>query len=363
MASNKNQHFVPRCYLKPFTKNGAKLSINLFNIDKQLCILDAPVKSQCSGNYFYGQHPDLETAIQSVESAYASALLKVHSPKYELQNAEREVFRIFILMQYLRTEAAARRSVEMFGDMENVIGSETLGFKPSIKEAVQMAMRNFAEYIHRIDDLKVCLVKNHTPVSFITSDDPAVMANRWYLEDARVRHRSPGIASCGVIFFLPLSPRVMCVAYDGDVYSMPNEGGWVAAHKERDVTALNEHQFLNAQANIYFDDWDKRDLITGSYKNVAPRRLPVRRRMTYAVLDQVEGEHKRYRVVQREDASDHDDALIHSEVLMPRPASWPTQLQWRSRGSVYTNGTGAGYFRETETKLRTVGNFWKESSR
>ena len=363
MASNKNQHFVPRCYLKPFTKNGAKLAINLFNIDKQLCIPNAPVKYQCSGSYFYGQHPDLENAIQAVESGYAAALLKVHSPRYELQNEERDVFRIFILMQYLRTEAASRRSVEMFGDMETVVGSETLGFKPSIKEAVQMAMRTFAEDIYRINDLKVCLVKNRTSLSFITSDDPAVMTNRWYMEDARVRHRSPGIASCGVIFLLPLSPHVMCVAFDGNVYSMPHADGWATLRKESDVIAFNEHQFLNAQANIYFNDWYKRDLVSSSYQIVAGRRLLARHRTTYAVLDKVENGHKRYRVVRREDAGDHDEAIVHSEVLMPRPESWPTQLQWRSKGCVFTNGTGAGYLREGQIKFRTVTGYWKESSR
>lgn len=55
MATNKNQHFVPRCYLRPFTANGEGVVINLYNIDRQKFIPNAPVKNQCSGNYFYGQ--------------------------------------------------------------------------------------------------------------------------------------------------------------------------------------------------------------------------------------------------------------------------------------------------------------------
>lgn len=64
MASNKNQHFVPRCYLRPFTLDGNGLSINIFNIDRSRAIKNAPVKNQCSGDYFYGKDQKLERALQ-----------------------------------------------------------------------------------------------------------------------------------------------------------------------------------------------------------------------------------------------------------------------------------------------------------
>lgn len=34
MASNKNQHFVPRCHLRPFTRDTEGKVINLFNLDR-----------------------------------------------------------------------------------------------------------------------------------------------------------------------------------------------------------------------------------------------------------------------------------------------------------------------------------------
>jgi hypothetical protein len=55
MASNKNQHFVPRCYLRAFTCNGENRMINLFNIDRRVCIEGAPVKHQCSGAISMGK--------------------------------------------------------------------------------------------------------------------------------------------------------------------------------------------------------------------------------------------------------------------------------------------------------------------
>lgn len=54
MASNKNQHFVPRCHLKPFTLDSTKKNINLFNIDREQILENVPIKNQCSSDYFYG---------------------------------------------------------------------------------------------------------------------------------------------------------------------------------------------------------------------------------------------------------------------------------------------------------------------
>ena len=363
MATNKNQHFVPRCYLKAFTIGGGNLAINLLNLDRERCIPKAPVKNQCSGDYFYGQDLQLEKAIQAVESEYAAAVARIHLPGYRLTDNDRSVLRIFILFQHMRTEAASRRSVEMFSGMEKVIGEGVPDLKPSIKEAVQMAMRVFASEMYLLDDLKVCLLRNRTTTPFVSSDDPAVMTNKWHMEDLRARHKSPGLMSCGVAFFLPLSPRVMCVAYDGDVYSISHEAGWTEVRKERDVKAFNEHQFLNAQVNVYFREWEDGEWILNAFTAVSNRRLPCRYRINYAVLDKVDGDNKVYRAVKREEAGDHTEALIHSEVLMPRPSRWPSQLQWRPKGFVYTNGTGAGYIRAAQTRFRTAGGYWREPAK
>lgn len=362
MATNKNQHFVPRCYLKPFTNNGENRAINLFNLDPQRAIPTAPVKKQCSGDYFYGQDDHLETAIRAVEGGYASTLARIQSPRYVLTDSDKAVLRTFMLFQHLRTEAASKRSVEMFAGMEYAIGSPIPDLKPSIKDAVQFAMRAFAEEMNLFEDLKVCLVRNKTKMPFVTSDDPAVVTNRWHKECPRAQHKSPGLMACGIAIFLPLTPRILCIAYDGDVYSVPHECGWTEVRNELDVKAFNEQQFLNAFANIYFRDWDDHEWIKNSYHAVQGRRLSCRHRVHYAVLDGSDGTHKRYKVVERFDAVEHKEALVHTETLSPTPSRWPTQLRWRTKGSVFTNGTGAGYIRSALTPFRSGGGFWRESS-
>lgn len=360
MAVNKNQHYVPRCYLKPFTLNGENLAINLLNLDRQRPILSAPVKNQCSGDYFYGQDDLLENAIRSVEGGYSAAVARIHSSRYGLTEGDRVVLRTFMLFQHMRTEAASRRLVKVFGGMEGSIGEPLPGSTPSIKEAVQVAMRVFADEMHLFDDLKVCLVRNRTRRPFVTSDDPAVVTNRWHNEDARVCHKSPGLMACGTTVFLPLSPRVLCMAYDGDVYSVPHENGWTEVRNECDVEAFNEQQFLNAFNNVYFCEWSDHCWVLSAYRAVQGRRLSSNHRVSYAVLDRVDGAHERYRVVERSDSETHEEAIIHTELLSPTPSRWPFQLRWRTKGSVYTNGTRAGYIRVAQTPFRSVGGYRRE---
>ena len=113
MASNKNQHFVPRCHLRPFTLEAEDAAISLFNLDRKKLILNAPVKNQCSKDYFYGKDEQLEKAIQLIESGYGKALRDLIQNSRPLTEGNKTVFKIFWLFQHLRTEAAATRAVQM----------------------------------------------------------------------------------------------------------------------------------------------------------------------------------------------------------------------------------------------------------
>jgi len=80
-----------------------------------------------------------------------------------------------------------------------VIGVDGPEFNLSIREAVLVAMRAFVDVMDAVDDLRVCLLRNVTPVPFVTSDNPAVLSNQWHLDDARVRWRSFGLHSAGAL--------------------------------------------------------------------------------------------------------------------------------------------------------------------
>jgi len=365
MASNKNQHFVPRCHLRPFTKDEGDAAINVFNLDRKRVIPCAPVKNQCSGDYFYGKDQLLESAIRTVEGAYGSVVRDLRAPGQALRPGHRAVLLKFWLLQYMRTEAASRRSVEMAADLSEFAGDEAPPFGFGIKQAVQVAMRTYADIMQMMDDLKLCLVRNRTSVPFVTSDDPAILTNRWYLEDIRIRGRSFGLQSSGALALLPLTPKIACVAYDGDVYSIPHQSGWVEVRRDTDVRALNQHQFLNCFANVFLHDISCSGEIISQYSAAESRRLRERRRFHVAVRDKVEGDHTRYRVVTPEEAkSANEDALFHLEALHYQPSNWPSFIKWRAPGAVYTNGTGLKYVRrEFALTSQSHKSFWREPVR
>lgn len=363
MASNKNQHFVPRCYLRPFTLDGADSAINLYNIDRQRFIEGAPVKNQCSGNYFYGKDPHLEKAIQTMEGAYGAALRVILSQSYALTNEHRDLLKRFWLFQHLRTEAASKRSVEMSEAQRSILDINDPTFRIGIREAVQIAMRVFAESMDIVADLKICLIKNRSDTPFITSDDPAVLANRWYLENTKTRGSSFGLRSAGNILLLPLSPRVLCLGYDGDVYSVPHQNGWVEVRKDSDVEAFNQHQFLNCRANVFIENSAHSQLVHESFLRAVPHRPEQRHAIHYAILDSREGGSARYRVVKNPEAEEHTEAIVHTQTVHARPAFWPTQVSWRPKGVVFTNGTGLGYIRSAFIYYDRMQPFRRELAR
>lgn len=350
MATNKNQHFVPRCYLRQFTIECEDKAINLYNIDRDRYIQGAPVKNQCSGDYFYGQDDTLESAIQSVEHAYSSAIRAILARNYNLTDEHRQTIRLFWLLQYLRTEAASKRAVEVANDMASIIDPSEQSFRIQIKEAVQDAMQTFAEEMDSVSDLKVCLLKNRTSMPFVTSDDPAVLTNRWHFVNPQKTGLSFGINSAGALMLLPLSPEVICIMYDGDMYSIPNNNGWSEIRNVNDIYALNQHQFLNCRANIFIRNPDHFTEIRDTYHRVRASRLPSRHRLNYAVFDGTHNGHSRYVVVDRQQAGQHQHAMIHIQILHAKPNLWPNTISWRFGAHYYYNGTGVGYIRKHFTR-------------
>lgn len=359
MATNRNQHFVPRCYLRQFTIDGANRAINLYNIDREKFIERSPVRSQCSGDYFYGKNPLLERAIQSTENAYGYTIHKILQPGYFLTDEHRRALKLFWLLQYLRTEESARRSVEMVDELASIVRMDDPKFRLQMDKAVQLGMRAFAENMEIVSDLKVCLVRNQSKVPFVTSDDPAVLTNRWHLQNAKRNAFSFGLNSAGALAILPLSPSVLCLAYDSDIHSVPHHQGWVDIRKGTDADTFNQHQYLNCRANIFIQDTKHFEVVREAFRRISNLRPPTRYRMNYAIPDETSGERGRFVVVNPDEAEPHREAFIHTRRVYTPPTAWPRQIQWRSRPFAFSNGTGVGYVRKAFTKQKNSRPFKK----
>ncbi|MDR6694184.1 DUF4238 domain-containing protein [Stenotrophomonas sp. 1337] len=353
MAALKNQHFVPRCHLRPFTLDGENLAINLFNFARQRAVLNAPVKSQCSADYFYGKDLHYEKKMQVIEGLYGAAISRICGSGYALTDDDLELFRAFWVLQHLRTEAASRAFAALSDEVVETTGAPE-EFRTSIAQAVQVVMSTVPEMVSVVEDLKVCLLRNRTAVDFITSDDPAIHTNRWHLRPGNERLGTPGLAKSGTLCLMPLSPRYFFLAYDGDVYSLPVNERWVDVRKVSDVNILNQQQLLNAMANVYFREAADAPSIGRQFDAMADRRIPCKHRLNHAILDWDDGVMKRYRVTTAEEARNHQDAIFHSETLYPRPSGWPDFIRWRASAATYSNGTGMGFVRRAHAQNRTT---------
>lgn len=345
MATNKNQHFVPRCYLRPFSLDEEKKSINQINLRQKKLITDSPLKHQCSKDYFYGTDAQLENAIQVIETGYASTLQSLRANSNCLTEEQQHLFRLFWLFQHLRTEAAAEQSVLLaesirdFGDLES---DESLF---TIKDAVQNACYTFTHNMHLIDDLKFCLFKNKSNVPFITSDNPAVITNKWHLGKKATVSRSFGMRSAGMLAILPLTPRLLLLGYDGDVYNIAKNQGITEIKNARDAIAFNRHQFLQCDANVYVHDASYGDTLINHFQDIEHARPANRHVIHYAQMDSRIGDHTRYAVTSRDEIDKSIEAILHSQVIHPNPGIWPSQIRIKTNGSVYTNDSGMGYVR------------------
>lgn len=363
VATNKNQHYVPRCLLKPFTLDREGRSICVFNIDRQSFIANAPVKSQCSASYFYGKDSELDKIIGMAEtefSFYRDNILGSNDIFSAQECGNRLAF--FWLMQHLRTEAASRLIAGFAEEADHVFGGGRgkLTFQPH--DAVSMAMRICFESVSDIKDLKTCLIKNRSGLKFITSDDPAVLTNCPMLRRTRGLEDGFGMNSAGAVLILPISPEVLFVAYDPAVYDVPNVDGWVALDNTEDADAFNQHQMLNAFSNVYLCDIEQKEYARHAFDRLRTLRPTSRCQFRYYVLVQSKVGGRRadqYRPVSKAEIGEDEETLMAFSPVRAVPASWPSQLTLRRDAHGFSNGSAGGIVRKEHIPAKTASPFWK----
>jgi hypothetical protein len=361
MPANKNQHFVPRCHLRPFTEGAQGKTINIFNIKKRAYITGAPVKNQCSRDYFYGKDDQLlENAIQSVESGYSHVMQEVFARSRKFTDEQKVVFRTFWLFQYFRTEAAAVQAAKMAEQTRKFAGLPISEHSISLLEAVHMGCRMFAKSMHELDDLQFCIVKNLTSVPFITSDNPAVLTNRWYFERKRHHDFSFGIGSSGIIAILPLAPKLLLLGFDSDVYDVTCQNGIAEIRNAYDAKAFNRHQLLNCDSNVYLHNVGQEGEIAKLFGEIEFLRLKNKSVSRLAELDKREAGISRFVYAQSSEREPHKEAIIHTQARYPNPINWPQIIRLKLNGSVYTNGSAVGYVRLMRALRGPLGDVWRE---
>ena len=343
MAINKNQHFVPRCHLKPFSLDGQGLAINLYNLNSQRLIINAPVKSQCSRDYFYGKDQELEMLIQSLESNYASVVRRLHDNPAKFQAMDISFLSYFWMFQHLRTETIQKSILKHSADVQKAVGEDIPNLNIEKRHATMIALSAFAENSDAISDLNMILIKNSSSTPFLTSDNPAVLTNRWALYKPETTDATFGMYSAGIIAILPITQSLLVMLYDKDIYSIQHQNNIITVNKDVDIMAINEHQYLNCATNLYLGS-----AFTMRHIQDFPD-LTEHRKLTgpkIHVFQKKNNEDHKYYAAKGFDRSKGTDALMAVSTFYAKPTRWPEFLRWRSGGFYFTNGSGVGPIRK-----------------
>ena len=351
VAQNKLHHYVPRCYMRPFTSDGDRKAINLYNVASQRLVRNAPIQGQCSRNYFYGKSGTIDEVMQTFETQYGPLLQKITEDAQSATPADLSFLAMFTLLQHNRTAAAMRRQAFFNSAMKDAIRSvanpdpKELDMSPL--ENMYMVIKMTFETHYVVEDLTGCFLINRTPHDFIISDNPSIFTNKYGFQ------RSPtgsfGLGSAGAMWFLPMSPRICFFMYDRDVYSMPPRDGHILAiDKSRDVYRVNQFQYLNFLENVYFKSWSDRNRIIEEINNASAHRPSEPARVNIGVRVSEDERGATYRMVPIEDINDEDEIgnrIINLQPVFPRPPIWPIFIQYKSRPRFYSDGSAIGHQR------------------
>lgn len=357
MASNKNQHYVPQCYLKKFATDESKAAICVYNLDRKKLIKNAPIKNQCSKNYFYGDDLVLEKSLQPIEGHFSEIVRTLEKPNYVLTEKDKIFLKDFWLLQHLRTDEFSKSIAESAEqDIKKIL---SIDVKMKIKEVVRKSMDSISRNRHLVDDLKLCIIKNNTKTDFITSDHPAVLTNRWYFLNKQVHFRSFGIQSAGGLFILPLTPKLLMLAYDGDVYSVANIGGWVRVKNTYDVDAFNYLQLLNCQANLYTKNPDSFRYLEHLHNKVEGPKSLQGHKTEFYVSDNSKGKIREENKIDVSEIKVNQKFFKVSQPVYVAPPIWAKLIRWKPKGFIMTNDTYDDFVRHSIAQKIGQSSFYK----
>lgn len=258
MPDNKSHHYVPRFYLRNFSRSGK--SVDLFNIDGERLIKNAPIKGQCCRDYFYGKDLEQEKSLSSVEGEVAT-LFKIIMDQVRLPHkftAGHLLLCFHIATQAGRTQYAA----DVVNEMTDGMWKEVMKHDPKVTQDMLAQVKfgydnpalvsigHAALGFPLLMDLECRVLLAPRGTEFITSDNPVVMYNQFMLW--RTGGSNTGLASKGLQIFFPIWPFLTLVMYDRDVYHFGRaKSALVHMASAIDVHELNMLQFIAATKNVY----------------------------------------------------------------------------------------------------------------
>ena len=260
MVAKRKQHYVPQFYLRLFQSDPQR--IHLYDLGGMEPRRNVGIRGQCYRRYFHGRDSNLEDALGESERILSGSLRRVvKALELPQQGSEDHLALIaFVGLQHLRTHKRVtgfgdiidKTLIRAFGDINDAPDE----LVPELTDLVITSLSMLPGMLDLIGDLKAHLVVSRH-AAFITSDSPVHVYNQYCegISDQGIT----GLASRGIQMFLPLSPSLLLILYDGRTYKIRSSSERSSARSIRgrspDVDQLNLLQLLSAERNVYFHDW------------------------------------------------------------------------------------------------------------
>lgn len=267
MVNYKDQHYVPRFYLKNFSSNN---NIGTYNLKTRRFFRRSHI-ALCSKKYFYSKESKFEKAISPLEGKYSRAINRLIRAK-DLSKLDIEDYNAilsFVVFQNSRTSREKLNSQRMLEYQVEVLKEAIKLNKPEISdELINTVDIEWNVHFFRmgyalscgpllISDLDSKIIINRSTRDFITSDEPVVFYNTRFND---MGYGTTGFQTPGLQIFCPLDTKTMLIFYDKEYYDL-GLGNRVNVFLDSDVDSLNLLQFFNSKNNIFFSKDDHRNYI------------------------------------------------------------------------------------------------------
>jgi hypothetical protein len=264
MAKIKH-HYVPQFYLRNFASSPKR--INLYNLRTEFSFPDAGIKDQCYRPKLYGETDQVEDFLSKIEadaSPILTSIVESNSlPDYD--SDEYIVLMMFIALQMQRTVRAGERMNASLDGMVKQVMQEapslsqvapddyTIGYDNPSLISLQIAR----EIAYCLDDLHYHIIHLPKERRFFTSDNPIFSYNQ-YCEGLQGMGVTAAL-SRGLQLFFPISPHVLLMLYDSNIYKPAREEVHVTTRLTHgELVQINTMQAISADEHVYFSNW--RDL-------------------------------------------------------------------------------------------------------
>ncbi|WP_193777996.1 DUF4238 domain-containing protein [Psychrobacter sp. FDAARGOS_221] len=261
-TDKKNQHYVPKFYLRNFSFENNRKQIGLFNLENECFIPKAKLKTQASKNFFYGRDGVIEDNLAGIEGRLSRLIsgILVNNSLPRCNSQEHFDLLEFAVLTDMRTPTRLKQIQQINNELmkfssdeiENGDLVEQLTLMSS-EDILKMNINNVSRIAGDIKDLSYKLLINETPKPFITSDYPVVRYNQ-FLEERNHLPSNTGYGFVGLQIFIPLNSRITLILYDEGIYKIGHRQQKVVPISNlKDIEQLNILQFINCFSTVYFN--------------------------------------------------------------------------------------------------------------